>query len=150
MKKLFIYYSYTGNGDFVASFLKNNGYDIKKIITKEPLPKNRGLSILTGGFKALVGYQDKIENIDLDLNSYDQILIGSPIWNSRLSSPINSVLKLSNLANRCVDFVLYSGSGKATSALSKIKKEYENSEVIVLKEPKNNEENMKNELKKMI
>ena len=50
MKKVFIYYSLSGNGDAVASFLKKNGYEIIKVITKEPLSKNKVLSILTGGF----------------------------------------------------------------------------------------------------
>ena len=31
MKKLFIYYSLSGNGDYVADYLKNKNYDIIKI-----------------------------------------------------------------------------------------------------------------------
>ena len=31
MKKVFIYYSLTGNGDLVSKFYKEKGYDIKKI-----------------------------------------------------------------------------------------------------------------------
>ena len=150
MKKIFIYYSFTGNGDVIASYLKKNDYEIKKVITKEPLPKNKALSILTGGFKALIGYKDKIETLGIELDNYDQILIGSPIWNSRLSSPINSVLKVLKNNNRSVNFILYSASGKATSAINKIKKEYKNSKVILLKEPKKNIELVKKELKIMI
>lgn len=150
MKKVFIYYSLSGNGDVVAAFLKKNGYEIIKVITKEPLSKNKVLSILTGGFKSLIGYKDNIEELNIDLDNYDQIVIGSPIWNSRLSSPINSVLKILNNKNNSVDFILYSASGKAASALNKIKKEYKNSKAIVLKEPKNNETELKDKLKIMI
>ena len=39
MKKLFIYYSNTGNGDVVANYLAENGYDIRKITPKKNLPK---------------------------------------------------------------------------------------------------------------
>ena len=57
MNKLFIYYSLTGNGDCVAEYLKDN-YDIRKIETKETLPKNYILRILAGGYKAMVNYLD--------------------------------------------------------------------------------------------
>ena len=147
MKKIFIYYSFTGNGDIVASFLKEKGYDIKKIITKEPLSKNKVLAIMTGGFKALIGYKDKIEDLNIDLDKYHEILIGSPIWNSRISSPINTVLSELNLDNRNVNFILYSASGNATNALNKISKNYKKSKVIVLKEPKDNREEINKKLK---
>lgn len=150
MKKIFIYYSFSGNGDVVGAYLKERGYDIKKIITKEPLPKNRVLAIMTGGFKALIGYKDKIEELDIDLDKYDQILIGSPIWNSRLSSPVNTVLHELKLNNRNVGFILYSASGEATKALDIISKNYKDSKVIILKEPKVNKKEIDNKLKKMI
>ena len=38
MKNLFIYYSLTGNGDIIANVYRNNGYDIKKLITKYKYP----------------------------------------------------------------------------------------------------------------
>ena len=40
MKKKFIYYSLTGNGDIVSDYLKEKGYDIRKVIPKHKLPKN--------------------------------------------------------------------------------------------------------------
>ncbi len=150
MKKIFIYYSLSGNGDIVGAYLKEKGCEIKKIITKEPLPKNRVLAIMTGGFKALIGYKDKIEELNIKLDEYDQILIGSPIWNSRLSSPINTLLHELNLNNRNVGFILYSASGEATKALNKIGNNYKDSKVIVLKEPKVNKKEIYNKLKKMI
>lgn len=35
MKKLFIYYSLTGNGDNVANYLKENGWEIRKVEPKK-------------------------------------------------------------------------------------------------------------------
>ena len=40
MKKVFIYYSLTGNGDEIAKILENKKYDIRKVETNEILPKN--------------------------------------------------------------------------------------------------------------
>jgi flavodoxin len=143
MRKIFIYYSFTGNGDCVASYLKRVGFDAYKVVTYESLPKSRFLSIIVGGFKAMINYKDKIGEFDIDLNKYDKIIIGSPIWNSRLSSPINSLLDKINLSGKDVTFVLYSGSGKENKAAEILKSKY-NSAVINLKEPKvNNDELIK-------
>lgn len=141
MKKIFIYYSYSGNGDTVSAYLKRFGYNSYSIFTYEPLPKNKILSILVGGFKATVNHKDKIEEFGIDLNKYNKIVIGSPIWNSRLSSPINSLLDKIDLAGRDVTFVLYSGSGKDNKATEILKSKY-NCNVINLKEPKSNNDEL--------
>lgn len=146
MKKIFIYYSLTGNGDVVADCLKDKGYDIRKVITKEKLPNNFILRILTGGYKAIINYEDKLIDFDDNINNYDEIVIGSPIWNSRLSSPINTVLKRINLDNKKLTFILYSGSKKSNKATEMLKKKYKDSLIINLQEPKNN----KDELDKII
>ena len=135
MKNLFIYYSLTGNGDVVADVFKNNGYDIRKVITKDKYPNNRYLQIIIGGYKATFNKRDKLLDFDTDISNYDKIVIGSPVWNDRLSAPINEVINLLNLENKDLSFILYSGSGKAEHAKEKIKDLY-GVDTIVLKEPK--------------
>ena len=142
-KKIFIYYSLTGNGDEVASCLKSKGYDIRKIITKEPLPNNYIFRILAGGYKAMINYEDKLLDFNQDISEYDEVIVGSPIWNSRLSSPINTVLNILDLKNKNITFILYSGSGKSPKATERLKKEYPNSKIIDLKEPRINKEELK-------
>ena len=104
MKKVFIYYSLTGNGDEIAKILENKKYDIRKVETNEILPKNFILRILTGGYKAMIKYEDKLMDFDSDIEDYDEIIIGTPIWNNRLSSPINSVLKELKLNNKKITY----------------------------------------------
>ena len=138
MKKIFIYYSLTGNGNEVAKYLKEKNCDIRKVLTKKPLPNNYILQILTGGFKATINYEDNLIDFDSNIKDYDEIIIGSPIWNDRLSSPINTVLKKIDLNNKKIKFILYSGSGKAKKASQIINKKLPNSKIIILKEPKKN------------
>ena len=141
MKKLFIYYSLTNNGDIIASFLKERGYDIRKVLTEKEYPSNKFLMILTGGYKATFNKKDKLLNFDNDINEYEKIVIGSPIWNDRLSAPINTVLSQLDLTNKDVTFVLYSASGNANKASEKLKQLY-NKPIIILKEPKSNEKEL--------
>ncbi|MBQ3435419.1 MAG: hypothetical protein IJH13_00110 [Bacilli bacterium] len=139
MKKLFIYYSLTSNGDVVAKELKKKGYDIRKVISKSKYPKNRALMILIGGYKGTFNKKDKLLDFDSDITKYDKVVIGSPVWNDRLSAPINTVI--STIDTKDIDFILYSASGKAEHAKEKIKELY-NKEPIILKEPKKHKEEL--------
>ncbi len=138
MKKIFIYYSLSGNGDKVAEYLSNKKIDIRKVETKKPLPNNRFLQILVGGYKAMRNYKDELDNFDNDIKKYDEIIIGTPIWNSRISSPINTVLDNLDLSDKKLTFILYSGSGTGPKAKEYIGIHYHKAKIIELKEPKKN------------
>ena len=141
MKKIFIYYSLSGNGEVVADYLNKKGYSIVKIETIKRMPKSMFFRILVGGFKASINYKDKLLNFDTDISKYDEVVIGSPIWNSRLSSPINTVLDKLDLSDKKVKFVLYSGRGEENKATKMLKDKY-NCEVINLKVPKKNKDEL--------
>lgn len=141
MRKLFIYYSLTGNGDVVADYFKEKGYEIRKVITKYKYPKNKFLMIMTGGYKASFNKKEELLDFDSDISKYDIVIIGSPVWNDRLSAAINSVISLLDLNNKDVSFILYSASGKANHAKDKIRDLF-NVEAIILKEPKQNKEEL--------
>ena len=142
MKKIFIYYSMYGNGDLVSDIYKEKGYDIRKVISKVNYPKKMFPLMMIGGFKALFKIKDKLVDFDNNIDNYDEIVIGSPIWFDRVSAPINSVLKVLNLTNKKVSFILWSASGNATKAVERISKEY-NTNITILKEPKKNKDELK-------
>lgn len=138
MKKIFIYFSLTGNGDYVANYYKEKGYEIRKVITKSKYPKKMFPLMMIGGFKAATKHKDKLVDFDNNIDDYDEIVIGSPIWFDRLSCPTNTVLSKLNLSNKSVTFVLYSGSGTSGVATKLIEEKYKGAKIINLKEPKNN------------
>lgn len=143
MAKLFIYYTLSCNGDVVSDYLKEKGYDIRKIETKYKLSRHMFFAMMKGGFHALIGKKAKLINYDNNINDYDEIIIGSPIWNSRLTPPINTVLKETNLENKKVTFILYSGGGIGKKATKKLSKKYPNSTIINIKQPKKYMEELK-------
>lgn len=147
MKKIFIYYSLSGNGLEVANYLKDKNIDIRKVETKEPLPNNIILRILTGGFLAGINHKDKLNSFNSNISEYDEVIIGSPIWNDHLSCPINTVLDEIDLVGKKIVFILYSGSGYAKKVSEKIKSKYPNAVIIYLKEPKKNKTTLKEYLK---
>lgn len=145
MNKLLFYYSLSGNGDLVASYLSEKGYELRKIETVKNKPKKNFFNIFILGFKAGLRKCAKLKEYNKSIVSYDEIVIASPVWNSNFSTPINTILKEVDFLNKKVTFVLFSGSGEAKGAVKRIYKEFPASNTIVLKEPIEN----KKELEKL-
>ena len=135
MKKLFIYYSFSGNVDKIAQKYKENGYEVFKVETIKPLPKLFFIRVMIDGFLAGIGAKARIKPLENNFDNYEKIVIGSPVWNGKLSCPINSVLQNKQLQQKPVSFVLASGSGKAPKIEKQIKKLFNNVKFTVLKEP---------------
>ena len=136
MNKLFIYYSNTGNGVIVANELEKAGYEARRIFPKKDLPKKFFFKVMSGGFLAGLNVKSKLKDFDADISNYDEVVIGSPIWNKRLSTPINKLLSILDLNNKKITFVLYAGSGEAKYAPKQINKKGIDANIIMLKEPK--------------
>ena len=148
MKKLFLYYSYTGNGDIVSKEFEKAGFELRKVCEKKKMPKSFFWSILSGGFRAGLGLRGKLVNYDNDVTSFEKIIIGSPIWNGRFPPAINAVLKETNFEGKDLTFVFYSGSGEGKKAEAKVKKEFPSAKILFLKEPKKYSDELK-KLKKL-
>ena len=136
MKKLLIYYSYTGNGEVVSIKMQEKGYDLRKVETIKGLPKNFFFAMMSGGFQAGVKKKAKLKEFDYDISNYDEIVIASPIWNDRLTPAINTILANISLEGKKLSFVFYSGSGEGKHALKRVNKEYPNARCVFLKQPK--------------
>lgn len=141
MKKLFIYYSLTGNGDEVAKVLKDQNYEIRKVKSKIKYPKSLLPLMMKGGYRAMTEKKDPLQDFDTNLTKYDKIVIGSPVWDDRLAPATNAILDILDLRDKKPKFILYSGSGKAQKATEKIKELY-NIEPIILKSPKDHKQEL--------
>ena len=92
MKKYFIYYSHSGNGDFLAELLTKSDVSLIKIQPKKHIKKMGFFRILKYGFLAMQGKRLPLQTLDLVLDKDDVVVMGSPIWNDRLSCPILTLL----------------------------------------------------------
>ena len=59
---------------------------------------------MKGGFLAGIGAKPKLINYDNNVDGYDEIYIGAPIWNGRLA---NTVLRETNLKDKKFEDVFY-------------------------------------------
>lgn len=143
MKKLFIYYSYTGRGDIVAQKMQEKGYDIRKVETVKSLPKSFFWGMMVGGFQAGAKKKAELKDFDKDISMYEEVVFGSPIWNGTFTPALNSLLSVLDLSNKKLSFIFYSGSGEGKKAVKRLNKEYPNAPYIFLKDPKKYPEELK-------
>ena len=92
MKTLVIYYSRSGNTRMVARRIADAlGAQIEELTD---LVDRKGiLGYLRSGREAFLGRRVKLNTIANDLSSYDLVIIGTPVWNASLSSPIRTFLQ---------------------------------------------------------
>ncbi len=141
-KKLFAYYSLSGNGDAVADRMRELGYEILKVETKKPMPKSFFLRILSGGFQAGTRKKAELLPVTCDLSAYPEIVIGSPVWNGRLTPAVNTLLDMLPEGRTPKAFVLWSGGGSAPKAFQDLLTAFPDAPVIELKEPRSNPEEL--------
>ena len=120
--KYFVYFSASGNGDFIAESLKEKGYQIVKVETAKPFGKVNFFRILKYGFRAGANKREKIKEINLELKEDDQVVIGSPIWNDRLSTPINTVLDKIAFNKESTKFIVYPAGESAKKVFEQVEK----------------------------
>ena len=99
-----------------------------------------GLACLVGIILKYAGNQFSTEEDDL-------VVIGSPIWNDRLSTPILTLLDKYEFNKQTTQFIFYAGGGKAAHAEKQIEKMGFEKKAIVLKQPLSYKEEAKEALK---
>ena len=121
MNKYFIYYSLTGNGDLIAYHLAKKGFTTIKVEPVKPINRNVNFfRIMKYGFLAGLKKKAKIKDIELDLKEDDVVIIGSPIWNDRLSTPINGLLDKMEFDKEKTKFIVYPAGEKAKKVVKQL------------------------------
>ena len=128
MKSLVAYYSLTGNTKLVAQVIAEALDTTPVEITEMKPRKLRPLVYLIGGFEAAMNRGSRINPIDVDLNQYKKIFIGSPIWNSRPVPAINSFIYQTNFEGLDIIPFFTMGGDNADKALENITAKIEKSQ----------------------
>ena len=122
MRKFFIYYSLTGNGKFLAFLLEQKGYIPVQIEMKKEPKKVGFFTILKYGGRAGFNKKEKLKDYFHDFEEGDEFIIGSPIWNDRLSTPINALLSQIELNKETTRFIVYPAGEKTVKVVDQLAK----------------------------
>ncbi len=94
MKRLVVYYSLSGNTQEAAEKIaKALDADLLKLDTVKAMPKRFAARIFVGGGQVMMNYIPELKPFNTDIDSYDEIILGSPIWNSKGVPAVNAFLK---------------------------------------------------------
>lgn len=112
MKRLIVYYSLSGNTeDAVNAIAKQLDCETLRIDTVKAMPKSFAARILVGGGQVAMNKVPEIKPIDKDLSVYDEIFIGTPIWNSKGVPAINAFLMDDGICKKVTGLIITSGGG---------------------------------------
>lgn len=130
-KTLIVYFSWSGHTRTVANIIHDlTGSDIVEIEVEEPYSDvynevtARARQELDNDIRPALRTQ--VENMD----KYDTLIVGTPIWSSRLAPPVKSFLAKYDLTGKkIVPFCTHGGSGIAQS-VNNIRSVCPNSEIL--------------------
>lgn len=116
-KTLIVYFSWSGNTRAVANTIQElTGCDIVEIEVEEPYSSvynevtARARQELDNDIRPALVTQVK------NIGEYDTLIVGTPIWSSRLAPPVKSFLAMYDLTGkRIAPFCTHGGSGTAQS-----------------------------------
>ena len=142
MKKILVYYSMTGNTDYVAKFIKNIiDIDLLRIEPVKEYPNSGFKKFFWGGKSALMKETPNLNKYIFKADKYDEIIIGSPIWAGNIAPPIRTFIKENKdkLSNKKISLVISNSGGNPNRAVEGVKKELNIKKInaiLVLKDPK--------------
>ena len=120
-KTLILYYSFEGNTEMAAQWMAEaTGADLFKIQPVREL-KSKGFSkYIWGGRQVVMKEAPPIQPLDMDLNEYERILLGSPIWAGTCAPPIFTLLRSGLLQGKEIHY-FYTHDGGAAKAVERIR-----------------------------
>ncbi len=93
MKTLIVYFSLDGNTEYMAERIGEH-LDAG-VLRIDPVKKYRGkgfIKILLGGKDAVTGAKPALTPYDPQLENYDRVVIGFPVWASTFAPPVKTFI----------------------------------------------------------
>ena len=103
MKILLLYYSYGGNTHRAARHIqKILGCDVQEILTVTPYSGDYNSVVSQGKREVEEGYEPPVRPFDKDLDHYDTVILGTPVWWYTVAPAGKSVLKAADWNGKSV------------------------------------------------
>ena len=116
-KILCVYYSRSGQTKFLAQQISSLIHcDCEEIILKKPYPDSYSHTVKMVKDEIENGITIEIEEIGVDLNKYNVLFVGSPVWWHTFAPPVKMFLEKYNLDGKTiVPFCSHAGGGEANT-----------------------------------
>lgn len=102
-KKIIIYFSYTGNTKMIAKKIEEKlNCDILQIETVIPYSKDYDTVVNDEQNSEASNHLPEIKDININLNDYDEIILGTPVWWYRPVPAIRTFLTQNDLSGKTI------------------------------------------------
>jgi len=113
MEKLIIYYSFEGNTRLIAdNIAKTVEADVLELKPKNEIRSKGFMKYFWGGKAAMMKEKPEILPVDKDLDKYDLIFIGTPVWAWTYAPPLSTFFDTCSLSGKNVALFCCHGGGK--------------------------------------
>ena len=103
MKRIVVYYSYTGNTEKIANHIKGKlACDILELTPRVPFSTDYDEVVAEYQNNSIDNKEVSINDISINLEEYDEIIVGTPVWWYTMSPVITTFLKQYDLSNKKV------------------------------------------------
>lgn len=120
-KTLILYYSFEGNTDQVARWMAEaTGADLERIAPLKELQSKGFSKYIWGGRQVVMKETPPIHPLTKNLEEYDWILLGTPVWAGTCAPPIHTLLTSGLLQGKEVHY-FYTHDGGASKAPERIR-----------------------------
>lgn len=103
MNKLIVYFSYTNNTRKIANKIKEKlNCDILEIKTVIPYSEDYQSVVDDEQNSEASNYLPEIQDINIDLDKYDEIILGTPVWWYRPVPAIRTFLTQNDLSGKTI------------------------------------------------
>ncbi|MBR0599008.1 flavodoxin family protein [Sinanaerobacter chloroacetimidivorans] len=131
MKSLVVYYSLEGHTRFIADMIiEELGADRLELKPKKEIPKSGFLKFFLGGKSVIFHERPKLLTAIPELDSYDLIVIGTPVWASSFTAPINTFLAHCGINGRKLALFACHAGGGTDKCFDRIKKILRNNQIL--------------------
>ena len=123
MKRLVVFYSLSRNTEEAANKIAEmTGAETLKLETQKSMPKSFAAQIFVGGGQVMFNHIPKLKPLGKEIGDYDEIILGSPIWNGKGVPAINAFLEDEKAAAKVTALFFLSGGGdvKKGSMIGKV------------------------------
>lgn len=101
--KLLVYFSYTGHTKYIAEIIKQNiNCDVIRLEPVIPYSSDYNKVVNDEQNQESSDIIPEIKDINIDLDLYDTIIIGTPVWWYRSAPVIRAFLKKYDLSNKII------------------------------------------------
>ncbi|MDR0409181.1 MAG: NAD(P)H-dependent oxidoreductase [Spirochaetaceae bacterium] len=122
MKILIVYYSYEGDCAFIADKIKElrPDADVLRLATEDDKPRGFFAKYVWGGKQVLSGKKPALKSYNIDINEYEFVVIGTPVWAGSYTPAIASFIADTKIEGKTIALFCCHAGGKGKT-LEKLK-----------------------------